>query len=65
VSRTGRRRTKRNGKDLRPAPLNERKAKLARLLAGSAAGIVFNEPTDRDGAVRYPGRAGSPALKGE
>jgi bifunctional non-homologous end joining protein LigD len=28
-----------NGKDLRPLPLGERKAKLARLLAGSAAGI--------------------------
>jgi bifunctional non-homologous end joining protein LigD len=29
-----------NGKDLRPLPLGERKAKLARLLAGSTAGIV-------------------------
>jgi hypothetical protein len=30
-----------NGKDLRPLPLGERKAKLAKLLAGSTAGIVF------------------------
>jgi ATP-dependent DNA ligase len=28
-----------NGKDLRPLPLGERKAKLARLQAGSAAGV--------------------------
>jgi ATP-dependent DNA ligase len=38
---------------LRPPPLNERKAKLARFLAASAAGIVFNEHTDRDGAVVF------------
>jgi bifunctional non-homologous end joining protein LigD len=38
-----------NGKDLRPLPLGERKAKLARLPAGSTAGIVFNEHTDEDG----------------
>jgi bifunctional non-homologous end joining protein LigD len=38
-----------NGKDLRSLPLAERKATLARLLAGSTAGIVFNEHTDEDG----------------
>jgi len=42
-----------NGKDLRPLPLGERKAKLARLLAGSTAGIVFNEHTDAEGAVVF------------
>jgi hypothetical protein len=36
------------GKDLRPLPLGERKAKLARLLARASAGIVFNEHTDED-----------------
>jgi ATP-dependent DNA ligase len=38
-----------NGKDLRPLPLGDRKAKLARLLA--AAPAVFNEHTDEDGAT--------------
>jgi bifunctional non-homologous end joining protein LigD len=42
-----------NGRDLRPLPLGERKAKLARLLAGSTAGIVFNEHTDEDGPTVY------------
>jgi bifunctional non-homologous end joining protein LigD len=41
------------GKDLRPLPLGERKAKLERLLAGAAAGIVFNEHTDDDGAIVF------------
>jgi bifunctional non-homologous end joining protein LigD len=42
-----------NGKDLRSLPLGERKAKLARLLAGSTAGIVFNEHTDEAGATVF------------
>jgi bifunctional non-homologous end joining protein LigD len=42
-----------NGKDIRLLPLGERKAKLARLLAGSTAGIVFNEHTDEDGATVF------------
>ena len=42
-----------NGEDLRPLPLGERKAWLARLLAGSTAGIVFNEHTDDDGAIVF------------
>jgi bifunctional non-homologous end joining protein LigD len=42
-----------NGKDLRPLPLGERKAKLGRLLARASAGIVFNEHTDDDGAVVF------------
>jgi ATP-dependent DNA ligase len=42
-----------NGKDLRPLPLGERKAKLAKLLAGSTASIVFNEHTDEDGATVF------------
>jgi bifunctional non-homologous end joining protein LigD len=42
-----------NGKDLRLLPLGDRKAKLARLLAGSTAGIVFNEHADEDGQVVF------------
>jgi bifunctional non-homologous end joining protein LigD len=42
-----------NGKDLRSLPLGERKAKLARLLAGSSAGIVFNEHTNEDGQTVF------------
>jgi bifunctional non-homologous end joining protein LigD len=42
-----------NGKDLRPLPLSERKARLARLLARAPIGIVFNEHTDHDGAVVF------------
>jgi ATP-dependent DNA ligase len=41
----------RRGEDLRPLPLGERK--VARLLAGSAAGIVFNEHTDEDGPTVF------------
>jgi hypothetical protein len=42
-----------NGKDLRPLPLGERKSKLAKLLAGAAAGIVFNEHTSENGATVF------------
>ncbi len=42
-----------NGEDLRPLPLGERKAKLAKLLARSRTGIVFNEHTDQDGATVF------------
>src|SRR5271169_954778 len=42
-----------NGKDLRPLPLGERKARLAKLLARAPAGIVFNEHTDENGAVVF------------
>jgi bifunctional non-homologous end joining protein LigD len=42
-----------NGEDLRPLPLGERKAKLARLLARAPAGIVHNEHTEEDGAVVF------------
>jgi hypothetical protein len=48
--RTGRSTT---AKHLRPPPLSERKAKVARLLAGVPTAIAFNEPTDRDGAVAF------------
>jgi ATP dependent DNA ligase domain len=41
------------GEDLRPLPLGERKAKLARLLARVVAGIAFNEHTDEDGAAMF------------
>jgi hypothetical protein len=36
---------------MRPLPLGEREAKLARLLARKPAGLVFNEHTDEDGAA--------------
>jgi ATP-dependent DNA ligase len=39
--------------ELRPPQLNERKANLARSLAGSAVGIVFNEHTDEDGPTVF------------
>jgi hypothetical protein len=42
-----------NGKDLRPLPLSDRKAKLARLLARAPASIVFNEHTDEDGTTVF------------
>jgi bifunctional non-homologous end joining protein LigD len=42
-----------SGKDLRPLPLVARKAMLAGLLAGSTAGIVFNEHTDQDGPTVF------------
>jgi ATP-dependent DNA ligase len=42
-----------DGEDLRPLPLAERKAKLARLLARVAAGIAFNQHTDEDGATVF------------
>jgi len=39
--------------------LGDRKAKLEKLLGGSAAGIVFNEHTDQDGAPSSSTPAGS------
>jgi bifunctional non-homologous end joining protein LigD len=42
-----------NGKDLRSLPLGERKARLAKLLVRSSAGIVFNEHTDENGATVF------------
>jgi bifunctional non-homologous end joining protein LigD len=42
-----------NGKDLRPLPLGDRKAKLAQLLARARAGITYNEHADEDGAVVF------------
>jgi bifunctional non-homologous end joining protein LigD len=42
-----------DGKDLRPLPLSERKARLSKLLARAPVGIVFNEHTDEDGAVVF------------
>jgi bifunctional non-homologous end joining protein LigD len=38
---------------MRPRPLRERKAKLAKLLASAPAGIVYNEHTDEDGATVF------------
>jgi ATP-dependent DNA ligase len=42
-----------DGVDYRPLPLGEREAKLAKLLARSRTGIVFNEHTDLVGAVVF------------
>jgi bifunctional non-homologous end joining protein LigD len=42
-----------DGEDLRPLPLVDRKAKLAKLLARAPAGIVFNEHTEEDGATVF------------
>jgi bifunctional non-homologous end joining protein LigD len=42
-----------NGEDLRYLPLADRKARLAKLLARSRSGIVFNDHTDEDGAVLF------------
>ena len=42
-----------DGEDLRPRPLGERKARLAKLLAGKVIAIVFNEHTDDDGATVF------------
>jgi bifunctional non-homologous end joining protein LigD len=47
-----------NGKELRSLPLGERKAKLAKLLVRSSAGIVFNEHTDENGATASSTPAG-------
>ena len=42
-----------NSKDLRPLPLVERKAKLARLLARAPLGLMFSEHTDQEGATVF------------
>ena len=42
-----------DGEDLRPRPLSDRKARLARLLTRVPAGIEFNEHTDEDGATVF------------
>jgi hypothetical protein len=42
-----------NGEDLRPLPLVERKAKLARLLARPLVGIVCNDHTAEDGPTVF------------
>jgi bifunctional non-homologous end joining protein LigD len=38
---------------LRPRPLGDRKAKLAKLLMRAPAGIVYNEHTEEDGVVVF------------
>ena len=38
---------------MRPRPLCDRKARLARLLARAPAGIVYNEHTEEDGTVVF------------
>jgi bifunctional non-homologous end joining protein LigD len=42
-----------NGKDIRSLPLVDRKAKPEQLLAGSTAGVVFNEHTNEDGPIVF------------
>ena len=42
-----------DGEDLRPRPLGERKARLAKLVGRSDRGIVYNEHTEEDGATVF------------
>jgi bifunctional non-homologous end joining protein LigD len=42
-----------DGEDLRPRPLSERKARLAKLLGSKTGATVFNEHTDEDGATVF------------
>jgi bifunctional non-homologous end joining protein LigD len=42
-----------DGEDCRPQPLEARKAKLEKLLAGSPAGICYSEHLDGDGAAIF------------
>jgi bifunctional non-homologous end joining protein LigD len=42
-----------DGEDLRPLPLGQRKARLARRLARAPPGIEFNAHTDEDGATVF------------
>jgi bifunctional non-homologous end joining protein LigD len=42
-----------DGKDLRRAPIEERKRTLAKLLSHPHAGIAFNQHYDADGAIIY------------
>jgi bifunctional non-homologous end joining protein LigD len=41
------------GGDLRPVPLEQRKARLRKVLARRRAGIVYNEHLDGDGAMIF------------
>jgi ATP-dependent DNA ligase len=42
-----------DGQDMRRAPLEERKAVLAKLLHRTSGGIVYNEHYEADGAIIY------------
>jgi bifunctional non-homologous end joining protein LigD len=42
-----------DGEDLRPEPIEERKALLAKLLRGSHSSIAFNEHFEEDGAIVF------------
>jgi bifunctional non-homologous end joining protein LigD len=42
-----------DGEDLRPRPLGERKASLAKLVGRTERGIVYNEHTKEDGAIVF------------
>jgi ATP-dependent DNA ligase len=42
-----------DGEDLRPRPLGERKARLAKVLGCKAGAVVFNEHTDEDGTTVF------------
>jgi len=46
-------RVKHGWRGLRPRPLAERKARLAKLVGRSDRGIVYNEHTDEDGATVF------------
>jgi ATP-dependent DNA ligase len=42
-----------NGEDLRTSPLEQRKARLRKLLKNRKSGIIYNEHLDGDGAVIF------------
>ncbi len=42
-----------NGRDLRRLPIEQRKAKLAKLIRGPHPGIVLNDHYDGDGAIVF------------
>jgi bifunctional non-homologous end joining protein LigD len=42
-----------DGEDLRPIPLEQRKARLRKVLSRRRAGIVYNEHLDGDGATIF------------
>jgi bifunctional non-homologous end joining protein LigD len=42
-----------DGEDLRSRPLAERKARLAKLVGRSSAGIVYNEHTEENGVTVF------------
>jgi ATP-dependent DNA ligase len=53
-----------DGQDLRRLPIEQRKARLAKLLRGAASSIALNEHFDGDGAIVFRHRRTAPAAPG-